>query len=122
MIEALIGRDGRRVDAAVGRDRRDEDVGPAELQIDARLALLRGADHLGTEHAFVIPRGRLRVGAPQMDVVIGEVGHRVPPGRSASVPVPTFVSSCRTDVYERRNQRDTSTSMILVRLLDLTFL
>src|SRR5262245_30911801 len=35
---------------------------------------------------------------------------------AASVPVPTFVSPCSTLVYERRNQRDTSNSMILVRL------
>src|SRR5215831_14414959 len=39
-----------------------------------------------------------------------------------SVPVPTLVSACGTSVYKRRNQRDTSSSMVLVRLLDLTFL
>src|SRR5215831_11403209 len=39
-----------------------------------------------------------------------------------SVPVPTLVFPCGTSVYKRRNQRDTSTAMTLVRLLDLTFL
>src|SRR5262249_28057997 len=53
MIEALVGRDRRRIDAIAGRDRRDEDVGAAELEVDARLALLHGADHLGAEHAFI---------------------------------------------------------------------
>src|SRR5262249_20625712 len=43
-------------------------------------------------------------------------GRRAPPRPRASVPVPTFVSSLGTHVYERRNQRDTSNSMILVRL------
>jgi hypothetical protein len=42
--------------------------------------------------------------------------------RPASVPVPTLVSRCSTSAYKRRNQRDTSNSMNLVRLLDLTFL
>ncbi len=37
--------------------------------------------------------------------------------RRPSVPlVPTLVSLCSTSVYKRRNQRDTSNSMILVRL------
>src|SRR5205807_1861986 len=34
MIEPLIGRDGRGVDAVAGRDRRDEHVGAAELDVD----------------------------------------------------------------------------------------
>ncbi len=43
--------------------------------------------------------------------------------RAASVPlVPTLVSLCRTRVYKRRNQRDTSSSLILSVALDLTFL
>ena len=35
MIEALVGRRGRGIDAVAGRDRGDEDVGAAELEIDA---------------------------------------------------------------------------------------
>src|SRR5260221_14557056 len=36
MIEALMRRGRRRIDAVPGRDRRDEDVGAADLEIDAR--------------------------------------------------------------------------------------
>src|SRR5690348_13702031 len=46
MIEALIGRGRRCVDAITRRDRRNEDVGTAKLEIDARFASLRRADHL----------------------------------------------------------------------------
>src|SRR5712691_7815844 len=42
-------------------------------------------------------------------------------GPRASVPVPTFVSICSTHFYERRNQRDTSNSLILVPLLNPPF-
>src|SRR5262249_20124290 len=43
------------------------------------------------------------------------IGH--PPWfRTASVPLPTFVSLCSPHFYERRKQRDTSNSMILVWL------
>src|ERR1700728_1181338 len=47
MVETLVGRGRRRIDAVTGRDRGDEDVGAADLEVDARLALLHGADHLG---------------------------------------------------------------------------
>src|SRR3954469_16430836 len=40
--------------------------------------------------------------------------HGLAPIADTSVPVPTFVSYCSTLEYERRNQRDTSNSMILV--------
>src|ERR1700745_4240562 len=75
VIEALVGRDRRRIDAIAGRDRRDEDVGAAELEVDARLALLHAADHLGAEHAFVPLGGPFRVGGAQMDVIPGVLGH-----------------------------------------------
>src|SRR2546423_302645 len=58
-----------------GPCRGDEDIDPAELEIDARLALLHGANDFGAEHALVIARGRLRIGAAQMDVVVGKFGH-----------------------------------------------
>src|SRR6516225_2261772 len=75
VIEALVGRDRRRIDAIAGRDRRDEDVGAAELEVDARLALLHGADHLGAEHAFIPLGGRFGIGGTQMDVVPGVLDH-----------------------------------------------
>src|SRR5262249_60704623 len=75
MIEALVGRDRRRIDAIAGRHRRDEDVGAAELEVDARLALLHGADHLGAEHAFIPLAGRFGIGGSQMDVVAGVLDH-----------------------------------------------
>src|SRR5262249_35152197 len=87
MVEALIGRGGRRIDAVAGRDRRDEDVNAAQLEIDARLALLHGPDHLRAEHALVIARGRLRIGAAQVDVIVGELGHGGGPPSVAHVPL-----------------------------------
>src|SRR5215831_2783671 len=75
MIEALVGRDRGRIDAVAGRHRRDENVGAAELQVDARLALLHGPDHLGAEHALVPLGRRFGVGGAQMDVVPSVLGH-----------------------------------------------
>src|SRR5215467_3712188 len=75
MVEALIGRGRRRVDAVAGLDRRDEDVGAAELEIDARLALLHAADDLGAEHALEPLRGCLWVRAAQVDVIPGVGWH-----------------------------------------------
>src|SRR4051794_16158619 len=76
MVEALIGRGGRGIDAVAGCDRRDEDVGAAELEVDARLALLHAADDLSAEHALEPLRGRLRIRAAQVDVIPG-VGRHV---------------------------------------------
>src|SRR5664280_1000554 len=42
MVEPLIGRRGRAIDAVAGGDLREEDIGAAELDVDARLAQLRG--------------------------------------------------------------------------------
>ena len=66
----------RRIDAVAGNDRGDEDVHAAEFEVDARLALLHAADHLGAEHALIILRGSLRIRAAQVNVVISELGHR----------------------------------------------
>src|SRR5262249_1007656 len=77
MIEALIGRGRRRVH--LRRGLRDENIGAAELEVDARLALLHRAQHFGAEHALVPLRRLLRIGAAQMHVVIGERGHVFPP-------------------------------------------
>ncbi len=76
VVEPAIGRGRRWIDAVAGLHRCDEDVGAAELQVDARRPLLHGADHLGAEHAFVPLRGPLRIGGAQVDMVPGEFGHR----------------------------------------------
>src|SRR5215510_222174 len=75
MVEALIGRPRRGIDAVASRDRGDEDVGAAELEVDARLALLHAADDLGAEYALEPLRGRLRVRAAQVDVIPGVCRH-----------------------------------------------
>src|ERR1700722_10057881 len=69
MIESAIRCGRRRVDAVAGFDRRDEDVGAAEFEIDARLALLHGADHLGAEFLLEPLRHAIRIGGAQMNVV-----------------------------------------------------
>ena len=61
--------------AIAGCDRRDEDVGATELEVDARLALLHAADDLGAENALEPLRGRLRVRAAQVDVIPGVGRH-----------------------------------------------
>src|SRR5690606_40066599 len=63
-------------DAAVRLDRCDENVRPAELEIDARAAALRRADDFRSQHLLVPRGGRLRVWTAQVDVVIGERGHK----------------------------------------------
>src|SRR5262249_45163222 len=51
------------------------DVGAAELEIDARLALLHAADDLGAKGALEPLRGRLRIRAAQVNVVPGVDRH-----------------------------------------------
>src|SRR5262245_22720643 len=75
VVETLIWRHRRRIDAVARRHRRDEDVGAAELEVNAGLALLHGADHLGPKHALVPLGGRLGIGGSQMDVVPSVLGH-----------------------------------------------
>src|SRR5580700_8849113 len=75
MIEAAI-RDRRSViDSLTGRDRRDKNLGAAEMQIDARLALLHAAQHLGAEHFLEPLRHRLGIGGAQMNMIPRECGH-----------------------------------------------
>src|SRR5215469_387446 len=69
MIETAIGRDRRRVDAVAGRDRGNEDIGAAKLEIDARFALLHTANDLGAERRLEPFRHGFRVGRAQMNVV-----------------------------------------------------
>src|SRR5437660_7130015 len=72
MIEPLVGCGGRRVDAVARRYRRDEHVGPAELDVDAPGA----ADDNPAENVLKPGRGRLRIGAAQVDVIPGDDRHR----------------------------------------------
>src|SRR5580700_11394717 len=71
MIEALIGRGGRRVDAVALLDLGDEDIGATELDVDAPGA----ADDDAAEYILKPRRGRLRIGAAQMDVIPGDDRH-----------------------------------------------
>src|ERR1700682_5511912 len=63
VIEALIGRYRRRVDAVAGGDRRDEHVGAAELDVDAPGT----ANDLAAQNIVQPGRGRFGVGTAQMD-------------------------------------------------------
>jgi hypothetical protein len=71
MIEPLVRRDRGRIDAIARLDRRDENVGAAQLEVNARFALLHAADHLGAEHALVPLGRRFGIGGTQMDVIPG---------------------------------------------------
>src|ERR1700761_7235110 len=74
MIETAV-RDRRGgIDAVTGFHRRDKYIGAPELQIDTRLALLRGAYHLGAKHRLEPVRHRLGIGRAQMNVVPSEFG------------------------------------------------
>src|SRR5690349_2160468 len=61
VIEALIGRYRRRIDAIAWADRRDEDLRPAELDVDTRLALLHRTDELRAEHPLEPLRRRFGI-------------------------------------------------------------
>src|SRR6185312_1962035 len=77
MIEPAIGNCRCPVGAVALRHRRNEDAGAAELEVDARLALLHGADHFGAEHFFEPLRYALRIGGAQVNVVPGDFGHEI---------------------------------------------
>src|SRR5262245_66469657 len=103
MVEALIGRHWCGVNAVAGLDRRDEDVGTAELEVDARLALLHAADDLGAEHALEPLRGRLRVRAAQVDVIPGVGRHLLLPLISVEY---LLASVGRNSISHRATARD----------------
>src|SRR5262245_52729824 len=69
MVETLIGRDRRRIDAVTGIDLGQKDLGSAEPDVHAWLALLRRADHFGAEHALEPLRGGLRIGCAQVNMI-----------------------------------------------------
>src|SRR5262245_65114181 len=67
---------GSRHRLGILADIENEDVGTAELEIDARLALRHAANDLGAEHALIKRGGRFRIAAEQVNVVEGELLHR----------------------------------------------
>src|ERR1700757_3690268 len=71
MVEPLIGRHGRGIDAAARLDLGNEHVGAAELDIDP----VRSADDDAAQDVLKPCRGRLRVGAAQMDMIPGDDWH-----------------------------------------------
>src|SRR6266403_3688526 len=75
LIEPLIGRLRRRVDAVAGRNRRDEHVGAAELDVDPPGA----TDDHAAEDIFKPGRRRLRIGTAQMDMIPRDYRHRRSP-------------------------------------------
>src|SRR5581483_623525 len=75
MIEPLIGRDRRRIDAVARGNLRGENHGTAEPEIDSRLTELRRADDFGAEHALEPLRGGFRIRRPQMNVIPSKARH-----------------------------------------------
>src|SRR5713226_9551109 len=75
MIEPLVGRLRRRVDAVAGRDRCDEHVSAAELDVDPPGA----TDDHAAEDIFKPGRSRLRIGTAQVDMIPGDYRHRRSP-------------------------------------------
>src|SRR5205085_9327959 len=72
MVEPLIGRHRRRVDAITRFDRCDEHLGATELDVDAP----GPANDLATQDIPQPGGGRFWIGTAQMDVVPGDDGHR----------------------------------------------
>src|SRR5262245_33309074 len=85
MIETLIRRDWRRIDAVAGIDLRQKDHGAAKLDVYAWLALLRRADHLGVEHSLEPLRGGIRIGRAQVNMIPLIVWHCLLRSGSASL-------------------------------------
>src|SRR3990167_1341177 len=77
MFETLIGHRWRRVDAVARLDFGEEDIGAAELEVDARNAVRRAAENLRAQHALKPFRHRLRIRRADMDVVPRVVRHGV---------------------------------------------
>src|SRR3984893_9268072 len=76
MLKPEIRRLRRRGHGLLGRNLRDENSHPSEIEVEARPAVrLHRANDLGAEHVLIPARGRLRIRAAQMDVVVGEGGH-----------------------------------------------
>src|SRR6266403_1892754 len=92
MIEPLVGRLRRRVDAVAGRDRRDEHVGAAELAVDPPGA----TDDHAAEDIFKPGRSRLRVGTAQVDMIPRDYRHRRSPRLPSMRRLPRDLASAAT--------------------------
>src|SRR6516164_10215874 len=76
MLEPEIRRLRRAGYCLFWRNLGDEHGSPAEIEVEARPTVrLHRADNLGPEHLLVPACGGFRVGAAQMDVVVGKGGH-----------------------------------------------
>src|SRR5215831_20554468 len=77
VIKALVRMFWASAGLRVAADIQDEDVGTTKLHVDAWLALLRAADHLGAEHALI--KGSRRFGIPgeEVDMVENELVHHL---------------------------------------------
>jgi hypothetical protein len=75
MIQTLVGGCWWRIDTISRRDLGSKDHRTPKLDIDAWLTLLRGADHLGAEHALKPLRHSLRIRSAQVDVIPGKSRH-----------------------------------------------
>src|SRR5262245_65547198 len=69
MVETLIRRDWRRIDAVTGIDLCKKDHGATKPDVHAWLALLCRADHLCAEHALEPLRGGIRIGRAQVNMI-----------------------------------------------------
>src|SRR5687768_12968985 len=79
MVEALIRRHRRGVDAVSGRNRCDGHVGATELDVDSA----RAADDLAAQNIGKPSRGRFRIGTAQVDMVPSYCRHiRLPKPRA----------------------------------------
>src|SRR5262249_49183284 len=77
VIKALVWMCWATAGLRVAADIQDEDVGTTKLKVDAWLALLRAADHLGAEHALIKGSRCLGVSSEKVDMVESELVHHL---------------------------------------------
>src|SRR5262245_58884260 len=75
VIKALVWMCWANAGLRIAADIQDEDVGTTKLKVDAWLALLHAADHLGAEHALIKGSRCLGVPSEKMDMVESELVH-----------------------------------------------
>src|SRR5215470_15008518 len=90
VIKALVWMCWAGAGLWIAADIQDEDVGTTKLKVDAWLALLRAADHLGAEHALIKGSRCLGVPSEKVDMVKSELVHRL------------LTVTCRTKFYMRQ--------------------
>src|SRR5262245_59201400 len=80
MIQTQVRVDRCLTDLSVCRHAREEHRQSIDVEIDTRLPIgLGGFDDLGVEHLLIILRGRHRITAAKMDVVIAVHWHLYSP-------------------------------------------